>query len=499
MNRIHRRFSRRSFIRGSLAAASAAVCASPASLLGANDSIGVAVVGFRGHGKTHIRNYLRLPDVRVVALCDADRAVLYSEVQRLAKQGHKVRSYVDVRRLLEAKDIDAVSTATPNHWHSLLTVWACQAEKDVCVEKPVSHSIWEGRKMVEAARKYSRMVQGDLDLRSWPANDEAREYLRSGALGKILVARGCCYKHRASIGQTNGKGHIPESLDYDLWCGPARKQPINRKELHYDWHWVWNTGCGELGNNGPHQLDQIRWMIGERGLPRRVMSLGGRFGYDDAGETPNTQIALYDFPTCPVIYEVRGLPSRPGGRQMDTYQAVAATGVRLRNTWDGRGPNTMVMIQCENGYLDLGALTAFDNRGKLIRKFENTGARDPQANFIRAVGSRKIDDCKTDIEEGHLSTCLCHMGNISYRLGSGARPEAIREAMGDDKDALEAFGRFSEHLAIHGIDLKKAPAVLGPWLTMDSATERFTGQHGEAANKLVKREYRKPFVIPEEV
>ncbi|MDY0171011.1 MAG: Gfo/Idh/MocA family oxidoreductase [Thermoguttaceae bacterium] len=490
---------RRSFVRRTLAAGAALALSPTLKVLGANDDLRVAVVGFRGHGQTHIRNYLNMPDVRVVALCDVDQAVLDREVNRFEQRGQKVDAYRDLRRLLERKDVDAVSVATPNHWHALATVWACQAGKDVCVEKPASHGIWEGRKMVQAARKYGRIVQADLDQRSRPANDEAFDYLHGGALGKIRVVRGFCYKHREGIGKTDGRGHIPETVDYDLWCGPAEKGPLDRNELHYDWHWVWNTGNGELGNNGAHQLDLIRWMLREPGIPRRAMSIGGRFGLDDAGQTANTQIVLCDFPTAPVIYEVRGLPSQPGGRQMDDYSAMAATGVSIRNRWSGRGPNDGVIIECEGGYLDLGAWTAFDNAGREIRTFRNEGPADPQASFVRAVRTRKHDDAKTDVEQGHLSACLSHLGNISHRLGKAVPPEALGEALRGDRDGLESLRRFADHLAVHNIDLAKAPATLGPWLTLDARTEQFTGPLAAQANALLKRQYREPFVIPDEV
>jgi predicted dehydrogenase len=468
-------------------------------VLGANDDLRVAVIGFRIHGQTHLRNYLKMPGVRVVALCDVDQEILEREVHRFAQRGQRVAADRDLRRLLERKDIDAVSVATPNHWHALATVWACQAGKDVCVEKPASHNIWEGRKMVQAARKYRRVVQADLDQRSRRFNDEAFAYLHSGVLGRILVVRGFCYKERLGIGNSRGQGHIPASVDYDLWCGPAERRPLDRSELHYDWHWVWDTGNGELGNNGAHQLDVIRWMLREPGLPRRVMSLGGRFGVDDAGQTPNTQLVFCDFATAPVIYEVRGLADQPGSRRMDTYAATTATGVKLQNRWNGRGPNYGVILQCEAGYIDLSAQAAFDNTGRQIRTFSNDGAVDPQTNFIRAVRSRHQADLKTDIEQGHLSACLSHMGNISYRLGKTVQPEAVREAFQRDRDGLEAIQRFADHLAAHHIDLHQTPAMLGPWLTLDAATERFTGPLANAANALLKRRYRPPFVVPENV
>jgi predicted dehydrogenase len=489
---------RRAFLRQALGAGAVAALAPKAHVLGANDDLRVAVVGFHGHGKTHIRNYLNMKGVRLVALCDADRAVLDAQVDAVRKLGQAVDSYTDIRRLLDRRDVDAVSVVTPNHWHALATVWACQAGKDVCVEKPVSHNIWEGRKMVEAARKYGRIVQADLDMRSSPANDQAVRYLQSGALGKILVARGIVYKRRSQIGLAPGKGHIPDTLDYDLWCGPARKGPIDRAELHYDWHWVWDTGGGEIANNGPHQLDAIRWALGEKGLPRRALGLGGRFGYKDAGETPNTMIALYDYASAPVLFEVRGLTEKPGLRTMDAFRAAAKKGTISNRALDP-GANTDILIECEGGYVDFNEQAAFDYSGKQIRKFDNAGATDPQTSFIRAVRSRKRQDIKTDIEEGHLSTCLCHLGNISYRLGTATRPEAIREMIQADRDALEAFGRFGEHLAVHGVDLSRTPAALGPWLSVDPRAERFTGQHAAEANALLKRQYRPPYVIPEKV
>ena len=491
--------ARRSFLKKSLALGTAAVVASSWRVLGANDDIRVAVVGFRSQGRVHLRNYLKMSGVRLVALCDVDQEILDREVSRCEKAGHKVDAYRDIRKLLERKDLDAVSLVTPNHWHALGTVWACQAGKDVCVEKPVSHNIWEGRKMVQAGRKYGRMVQADLDERSRRHNDEAFDYLHSGALGKILVVRGFCYKLRPGIGKTKGQGHIPETVDYDLWCGPATKGPIDRSELHYDWHWVWDTGCGELGNNGAHQLDDIRWMLREQGMPRRVMSLGGRFGVDDAGETPNSQLIFCDYPTAPVIYEVRGLPEKPGSEKMDDFTTKLSNGLTIQNRWKGRGPNCGVIIQCEGGYIDLGGQAAFDNKGNEIRTFGNEGAVDPQSNFIKAVRSRKQDDLKTDIEQGHLSACLSHLGNISYRLGKTVAPESVRDVLQKDRDGLEAFQRFNQHLARHEIDLKKTQAALGPWLTLDSKTERFVGSLAEEANQLVKRHYREPFVIREEV
>jgi len=436
-----------------------------------------------------------------VALCDADRDVLNGGVREFNNRKEKVAAYTDVRNLLEDKTIDVISTATPNHWHSLLTIWACQAGKDVCVEKPVSHNIFEGRKMVEAARRYKRVVQAGTESRSNEAIRAAIHYVQQGNLGKILVVRGFCYKRRKSIGKVAGPQPIPDSVDYNLWCGPAPKGPLMRKNLHYDWHWVWATGNGEIGNNGPHQLDICRWVLGQNSLPRRVMSIGGRFGTIDDGETPNTHIALFDYEAAPIIYEARGFPRRKGDEGMDAYRAVGSSGAVMTSGRDGSpSPNTGIVVECEHGWTDVTASVAYDNAGKVIKRFSGgEGAQAHDANFLKAVRSRDISGLNCEIIEGHLSTALCHLGNISHRIGEDSSPQEIRERIQGDKDALEAFERFQGHLSANGVDLRKTPAVLGPWLEMNSETETFTGAFRDRANELLTQEYRKPFVVPPKV
>ena len=488
--------TRRSFLKSSITT-SLAMALPFSRVRGANNDIRAGVVGFRGHGKTHINAYCKIPGVRVVALCDVDRNILSRGVSDLKARNIKVDSYIDVRELLEDKNIDIVSTATPNHWHALITVWACQSGKDVCVEKPVSHNIFEGRKMVDAARKYNRIVQADLDLRSREGLSEAVKYIQQGQLGDILLVRGFCYKRRKSMGKVSGPQKVPDSIDYNLWCGPAPMEPLMRKNLHYDWHWVWSTGCGEIGNNGPHQLDVCRFVIGQNGLPKKVMSIGGRFGYDEDGQTPNTQIAIFDYDPVPIIYEVRGLPTRKGDSNMDFYNATSGN-VIMRSGRLSPSPNTGVIVQCENGYVNLSSLIAFDNNGSQIKRF-NTFSPGPQASFIKAVRSRKISDIRIDILEGHLSTCLCHMGNISHRIGVESSNEKILEIIKGNKDYLESFERFKNHLFANGVNLRKTPAVLGPWLKMNSSKERFFGMYSKRANDLLTRDYRKPFVVPNNV
>ena len=474
--------SRRTFLKGSLAGGAAAALAPYSRVLGANDDVRVAVVGFRGQGSNHIKWFGRIPGVRIAALCDVDQNFIDREVEKLKESNKKVDTYVDVRNLLEDKNIDAIITATPNHWHSLITVWGCQAGKDVYVEKPVSHNIREGRKMVAAARKYGRIVQAGTQRRSDPGLAEAFEFIRRGNLGKILRARCYYFSPRGPIGKVNGPQQIPEGVDYNLWTGPATLEPLMRKNLHYDWHWQWPYGDGDLGNNGIHFLDVCRWALGYDSLAPRAISFGGEFLWDDDRQTPNTQVAYYDYEPAPIIFEMRNLPHKKGDSAMDlTYRRTRA----------------YMAIECEDGYFAGG--WAYDNNDKKIRQFKVTGGGSHHENFIKAVRSRKVSDLNADILDGHLSTALCHMGNISYRLGRTASPEEITQSISSKKDLLDAFERCREHLTLNEVDLEKTPMAIGPWLTMDSGKERFTGELSNQANMYLSRNYRAPFTVPAEV
>src|SRR5436309_2270504 len=308
--------SRRTFLKST--ALTTAALSLPArswgQVAGSNSDVRVAVVGFNGRGGEHISALSKADGARITALCDADEDVLARGVKKLGN----VESYTDIRKLLESKNVDALSIATPNHWHALGSIWAIQAGKDVYVEKPVSHNVSEGRRIVEFARKYEKMVQTGTQSRSSIQGIKAAvAWIREGNLGKIKVARGLCYKPRGSIGKVDGPQPIPANIDYDLWCGPALKLPLMRQKLHYDWHWVWNTGCGDLGNQGIHEMDVARWFLGVMELSPRVLSVGGRLGYIDDGETPNTMVIYHDYPQAPLIFEVRGLPSKTGSTKMD--------------------------------------------------------------------------------------------------------------------------------------------------------------------------------------
>lgn len=456
-----------------------------AQVIGANDDIRVAVVGLNGRGKNHLDNLSNLKGVRVVAVCDVDRAVL-DKIGAYTKEKYNVtpQVYQDYRKLLENKDIDAVTLATPNHWHSLGGIWAAQAGKDVYVEKPISHNLWEGRKLVEAARKYNRIMQAGTQTRSSYAIKEAIAWLRAGNLGKIKLARSLCYNRRDSIGKATEPCKIPATVDYDQWCGPAPKEKkLWRKKFHYDWHWSWPCGNGDLGNQGVHQVDMVRWALGYDEVAPRVFSLGGRLGYDDDGTTPNTMISWLEYKDVPVIFEVRGLPTKAGDDKMDQYRGL-------------RGVSAV--FECEGGFMIFPNYTtaiACDNDAKEIKKWE--GADNHYANFIKAVRSRKVSDLNADIMEGHLSAAISHQANISYQLGAKKTPDQVRDAVKNDKAVAEALGRMEEHLAANNVDLKKTTLALGPVLEMNPKTERFT--NNKAANKLLTRKYRAPYVVPEKV
>ena len=478
---------RRSFLKTStLAVAGVALSArSWGQVVGANSDVRVAVVGLNGRGKNHLKSLSEIPGVRIAAVCDVDSAVLAKTVASYPV----AKPFADIRDLLASPEIDAITIATPNHWHSLMGIWACQAGKDVYVEKPISHNVWEGRQLVAAAAKHHRVVQAGTQIRSGEGMREAVQWIRSGALGKITAARGFCYKRRDSIGRTNGPQPVAASINYDLWTGPAPLSPPRRNSrkngsVHYEWHWIWAYGNGDIGNQGIHQMDVARWFLGESGLPRHTLSVGGRLGYEDDGETPNTQVIVHDYATAPLIFEVRGLPASPAGGAdgpMDKYRGVSIGNV----------------IDCEGGYLSTGSYfsaQAYDRAGKLLREFK--GEDGHMANFIAVVRDRRTADLRGPVGEGHVSSALCHLGNISHRLGQLESPGELAEKIKGNASLAEAHGRMAEHLAVNGVDLAKTPVTLGMPLALDPAAEQFVGDGAATQNALLTCDYRKPFVVP---
>jgi predicted dehydrogenase len=458
------------------------------AVIGLGSTTAVGGVGGRGHQL--IPRLLEVPGAKIVALCDVDQAHLDREAQLFKDRGEEIATHIDLRRVLDDKSIDAVVVATPNNWHALATVWACQAGKDVYVEKPFALNLWEGRQMVAAARKFGRMVQVGTQNRSSPVMRQAFEYLRSGELGPIRVAHTLIYRARDGIGRVTEPTPIPATVDYDLWCGPAAKTPLMRKQLHYEWHWFWATGNGEMGNNGIHVNDLCRWALGQNTPPPRAMSIGGRFAFNDCGETANTQIALLDYHPAPIICEVRNV------RAGENHDAIG----KFRNLNTSAG----IVIDCEGGYFageaPKGAF--YDKAGKKIKDLPDDGSSERLellhlSNFVAAVRSRKSADLAAEALEGHRSTACCHMANVSYRIGKESAPEAIAEMTKSNGELSDAFERCRTYLRENGVDIGATPAVLGPWVTFDPKNERFVNEFAEQANGLSRRDYRQPFAVPE--
>jgi predicted dehydrogenase len=471
--------TRRRFLEESILATAAAATITPRThgadgpkpSVSANDKIAVAIIGCGVRGKQHARELARLPDCDITYVCDPDReraAEVAADI--VAQKRPQPKAVQDLRAVYDDKSVAAVFIAAPNHWHALAAIWAMQAGKDVYLEKPVSHEISEGRRIVQVARQLSRICQGGTQNRSNGALAAAIRYIHEGKLGEVKLARSIVYGLRASIGGPL-QGTIPSSVDYNLWAGPAVLAPLTRPQFHYDWHWFWNTGNGELGNNNIHSVDICRWGLQVTGLGQTVQSYGGRVGYKDAAETPNTQVVHHDFGDKSIVCETRGLKTAP-------FRADFSGG------WIFFGSEGLI-----------AGTSLFDPAGKLVKMFEGS-TESHFANFLKAVRSRKVSDLNADILEGHQSTALCHAGNISYRLGQPAAPAEIQKQLSQSKRseiALETFERTRQHLTENGVDLEQSKLTLGPLLRVHSNEERFLDPQ---ANALLQREYRKPFVLP---
>ncbi len=477
--------SRRQFLsEAALASATLAVLGStplttwaarPVAKTGALDRLRVAVIGLNSRGRDLIKGFGALPDCEIAVLCDVDPK-LEGNTRKLVEtvQPGTPTFVTDLRRVMDDQSIDLVGIATPNHWHSLAAIWAVQAGKDVYVEKPVSHTVVEGRRLVQLARKHDRIVQVGTQSRSNPGMRQLIEFLQAGKIGEIKTARGLCYKPRASIGP-KVEGKVPADLDYDLWCGPAAKLPITRARFHYDWHWTWEYGNGDLGNQGVHEMDKAMWGLGCTTLPTRVLSLGGRLGYVDAGETPNTLVSFFDYGPRQIIFEVRGLRTEP------------LRGAKVGNIWYGT-EGVVVSTSYDSG-------AAFTLAGEPIQQFR--GGASHFANFVKAVRSRQWTDLHADVEVGHLSAALCHLGNISLRTGravsEGERDKLQQgELLALDAERTETLSRLVDHCRAN--DAALDGLFLGAQLDVDP--EREVIRDNPAANDLLSREHRKGFELP---
>jgi len=473
--------TRRQFVRQSATLAAAAMglpMVASSRVLGANEEIRMAVVGCGVRGGTHVAAFGKQPGVRIVAVCDPDRERVAAFAKRVeASYGNRPAEVGDVRQLMDRKDFDVLSVATMQYWHSLPTIWACETGRHVYVEKPLAHFIWEGRQMVNAARKYNRLVQVGTQARSRGTDQQVIEYLRSGQLGKIQYIVCFANKARTPIGKRSEPLPIPETLDYELWCGPARKEPIYRDRIQYDCSFTWNMGDGESCNQGVHEVDMARLVLGDvEDLPRRVISIGGRFVFNDACDVPNTQIIYYDFPEAPILYEVHNMTKAKGSKQMPDF----------------RGRTVGVAVDCEGGWVDLYGGVAYDKQNKKVATPRGPG-EDHFANFVKALRSGKQEDLAADILVGHLSTRICHAGNISYRVGAAAPVAEARKRIQGVAVFEEMYDRFLEHLKAH--EVNPDTAILGEWLECDTAHECIK-DHAKA-NELVRGSYREPYVVPD--
>ncbi|MBI3407256.1 MAG: Gfo/Idh/MocA family oxidoreductase [Planctomycetes bacterium] len=477
-------FSRRDFLRnsaglvglmagGDILKAAQDRGAPAAAPRGANERLNVAVIGVRGRGVDHITGFAGRHNCVVSHMCDCDTNVASRALQAARNGQNFDPTFVqDLRRIMDNRDIHIVSIATPNHWHALAAIWAMQAGKDVYVEKPVSHNVSEGRRIVEVARRTGKICQTGTQIRSTTGTRQAIEFIQGGGLGRVQIARGLCYKRRTSIGHVQGVQQPPATCDYNLWCGPAPQAPLRRQRLHYDWHWVWDTGNGDLGNQGIHQMDVARWGLGKNEMPRSVWSVGGRFGYVDDGETANTQLCFFDYGDAKLIFEVRGLETQ------------AYRGAMVGN-----------VFHCADGYLvcdGYSTATAYRPDGEVVRRFRGDG--DHYANFVEAVRTRQREGLHADIEEGHLSSALCHLGNISYRLGGPTAFDARVQAFDNDADARTTMTFMEEHLGDRHVPLESTNYVLGRRLTLRRGEETF--ENNSEADRMLTREYRRGFEVP---
>jgi predicted dehydrogenase len=469
--------SRRRFLKNSVALAGAGFIGARwnsawAQPLGSNDALRIAIIGLNNKGTAHLKQLLDTPQVRIAALCDVDPSILARATELLAARQLTAFTTTDARAVMDRTDVDVVVIATSNHWHALLTVWACQAGKDVYVEKPMSRTVWEGRQMIDAASRYRRIVQVGMQYHSETGLAAAQRYLAAGKLGAIRHIRAVVYAKRDSIGRR--AAWYPQDLDYDRFCGPSPVVPLQRSHLHYDWHWMWDTGNGDLGNNGVHVLGAALRFAGHTAVAPRIVSLGGRYAVDDVAETPNTMLTLYDYPDVPILYEQRGLTAKPGVSYMDQCQ----------------GQRLGLIVTCEGGSIaGLTGAVAFDPDGKILEKFPGDGGATHMQNFLNAVRSRQSQELAAPATLGHLAAATCHYGNISYRLGSPAVLATGESSLGGIAAAQDVFKELQQHVTTHGVDFSRQPFTIGQSIHPDETGDGIARVSSQSAEDLERARY----------
>ena len=448
------------------------------NIQGANDRVRIAVAGLNGRGGSHIGGWKGQKDVEIVGLIDPDKNVL----ARRLKQVEGAKGYSDVRKVLEDDSLDAISIAAPNHWHSLMTIWAAQAGKHVYVEKPMSHDVAEGRICVEAQKKYGVVIQHGTQRRSNAGIAGLHEALQERKLPKLKIAYGYCCKPRGGIGHKE-PGAPPSNLDWNLWKGPAVIDEYHGNYVHYNWHWFWETGNGDMNNQGTHQLDVARWALDkDQTHPTRVMALGGRFQWDDQGETPNTMFAVAEYPNGQyVFFNVRNVNYK-GYKHQVYNEYYLEDGSKI--TGEGRYKIQRPGKDPEPLKIDPGHVTPGGNWG----------------SFIAAVRANDPSMANGNVEDAHYGCVLGHLMNNSYRLGKSVPFSAKAASFGDNKDAAEHFGYLHDIMA-NGVGVAKDGEnyTVGPWLTFNPKTEMHTGDHADEANALLKDPNNQGFQVPEKV
>ena len=498
-----KKLTRRKFMENSMFVAAAATpfisgC-EPEQGTSANEKLLCAVIGVNSRGGSHISAFSGRKDCEIAYIVDIDEKVGEKCCNSIEKKtGKRPKFVTDMRRVFDDKSIDFIGTATPNHWHALCGVWAMQAGKDAYIEKPISHDIPEGTALVAAAKKYKRICQVGTQCRSNPAIINAMKFIEDGGIGEVKLARGLCYKRRKSIGPL-GDYTIPGEVDFNLWSGPApyTTPKVTRERFHYDWHWQRLYGNGDSGNQGPHQTDIARWGLGINRHPNSVICYGGRLGYQaerndpkyiDAGDTANTEIAIYDYGDKTMVFETRGLAvDNPADEE-------------INRVFGKRGNKIGVIFYGTKGTLVQRTYTnceAYDLQGNKIKEFNGGG--DHFGNFVEAVKSRDASSLTSDAFQGHLSAALAHLANICYYIGeedkvSISEAKAILGKVKSRDDNMATLDRTIDHWTKNGVDLAKYPMSMGPLLKFDPVKEVFT--NSKAANAMLHREYRKPFVCP---
>jgi len=479
-----RRFLQQGIIAGGLLAAPRLSFAN----ISANEQVNLGIIGLGWRGGTLLEAFNKIANVKIAAICDPDSAL----VDKWAATVPEAAKFADMRNLLNLNEIDAVVVATCNHWHCLAAQWAMEAGKHVYVEKPLANAIWEGRQVIDSARKHSRVCQIGTQQRSSPIQPQIKLLLHEDKpLGEIQWVRLNRHGVRKPIGKRETPLEIPKTVDYDLWLGPAQDQPIYRDKFHYDWHWDWNTGAGEMGNWGVHVMDDIRnnVFLDRVTHPQRIVAAGGRYGWNDAGNTPNVEFAVIDTGDVPVVVGLTNLPGAPGG---DKSPACP-------------NPGTGYIVQCEGGHLEgqRGRARAFDSAGKLIKEFKgHEGGTVHTQNFIDAVRAGSSADLNGPVEQGHYSSAWCTLANYACRVAkSGStKPLEMSAAMSEfagnasfGATAAEMLQSYEQLAKLH--ENSSVSFDLSPVLNFDPGSEQFTGEHASAANQFLQVEGRGKFAV----